>query len=300
MTSVSKAEHAKLLVEDIDEAYSFYTDVMGLTEFDRRDGTIYLGCGYDSNFDLAIEEGGTGIEHFAVRVENAETLGEYEDRLQENDVAVERNAETEPNVREAIRFDLPSDHSMELVTVEDNAYWHAADPRTPKSLGIVPKDLDHHNIFTTDIEADVEFLQTNLDFKVSDVVKTEGGQTMLAFTRYGDFHHDIGLIKTEDPETTLNHIGWQADSVDHMKRFIDTIAQVDVRLEIGISRHNIGDNVFAYFWEPGGNRFEISTEMATLDDSTPTETRTITGFMGQEDLSAWGGIDIPESITEGS
>lgn len=207
MTSVSKAEHATLLVEDIDVAYSFYTDVMGLTEFERQDGTIYLGCGYDSNFDLAIEEGGTGIEHFAIRVENAETLRAFEDRLEKNDVLVERNPVSEPNVQEAIRFDLPSGHSMELVTVEDNAYRHATNPQTSESSGIVPKELDHHNIFTTDIEADVEFLQTYLDFKVSDVVETEGGQTMLAFTRYGDFHHDLGLIKTEDPETTLNHIG---------------------------------------------------------------------------------------------
>lgn len=300
MTDVSKAEHAKLLVEDLDEAYDFYIDAMGLKEIDRQDGTIYLGCGYDKNFDIAIEEGGTGVEHFAVRMENSETLAEYEGKLKEADVDVERKDGVEPNVEEAVRFDLPSGHTMELVIVEDNTYWHATNPRVPETSGIVPRDLDHHNVYTTDIDADVEFLQTHLDFNLSDQVETEDGKTMLAFTRYGDFHHDIGFIHTDDPDTTLNHIGWQADSVDHMKRFIDNIAQNDVRLEIGISRHNIADNVFAYYWEPGGNRFEISTEMATLNENTEPEYHTITGFMDQEDLSAWGGIDIPESITDGS
>jgi catechol 2,3-dioxygenase len=300
MTGVSKAEHAKLRVEDIDEAYEFYTDVMGLKEIDRRGEIVYLGCGYDSNFDLAIEEGGTGIDHFAVRVENEEKLDEFEDRLRAGEVDVQRHNETEPNVQEAIGFDLPSGHSMELVLVEDTAYRNAGEPRTPQTSGIVPTDLDHHTIFTTDIEADMEFLKTHLGFNVSDIVENENEEVMLAFTRYGDFHHDVGMIRTEDPDTTLNHLGWQADSADHMKRFIDNLAQVDIRLEIGISRHNVGDNVFAYFWEPGGNRFEISTEMATLNESTPTKHRTVTGFMGQEDLSAWGGIDIPETMTDGS
>ncbi|MGQ4554294.1 VOC family protein [Halobellus sp. GM3] len=299
MTDVSKAEHAKLLVDDLDEAYEFYTGVMDLKEIDRRDGVVYLGCGYDENYDLAIEEGGTGIEHFSIRVEDSETLAEYESRMEENGVDVRREGADEPNVEESVRFELPSGHTMELVLVADNEYWHSADARVPNS-GTVPKDLDHHNVYSSDIEADVEFLEENLDFKISDVVENEDGDTMLAFTRYGDFHHDLGLIRAMEPGVTLNHIGWQADNVDHMTRFIDNIGQAGVRLEIGISRHNIGNNVFAYFWEPGGNRFEISTEMATLNDNSPTDYHTITGFMGQEDLSAWGGIDIPESITDGS
>lgn len=300
MTHVSKAEHAKLLVEDLDAALDFYTEVLGLTELDRQDGTVYLGCGYDENFDLAVEEGGTGIEHFSFRVENESKLDEFESDLRSNDVDVQRLDASEPNVEAGIGFELPSGHSVELVTVSDNEYWHSAHPRAVEAPGIVPTDLDHHNIYSTDIEADVEFLQENLGFNVSDVVENEEGDTILAFTRHGDFHHDLGLIKTGDPETTLNHIGFQAKDIVHLKQLVDSIVQAGIYLEIGISRHNIGDNIFVYFWEPGGNRFEISTEMATLNENTPTDYHTVSGFMGQTDLSAWGGIDIPESMTEGS
>jgi catechol 2,3-dioxygenase len=78
MPGVHKFEHAELHVEDLSEALNFYTDVIGLNEMTRQDGTVYLSAGFDENYDVALTEGGTGIAHFAVRVDDQETLNHYE------------------------------------------------------------------------------------------------------------------------------------------------------------------------------------------------------------------------------
>ena len=90
MTGLQRIEHAKVHVTDLDRALDFYVDAMGLVEIDRDDGTVYLGCGFDDNFDFAVSEGGTGIEHFAVRATDAAAVDEYENRLDAEGVSVER------------------------------------------------------------------------------------------------------------------------------------------------------------------------------------------------------------------
>jgi catechol 2,3-dioxygenase len=67
-------------------------------------------------------------------------------------------------------------------------------------------------------------------------------------------------------------------------------------IEVGVSRHAVGSNIFAYFRAPDGNRIELSTEMATLDDATETRVNE----PDDDTLTAWGGVEAPESFREGS
>lgn len=300
MPSVSKAEHVTLRVENLADAVTFHTDVLGLVEITREDGTVYLGCGLDSNYDLAIKEGGTGVEHFAVQVARAK-IPELEERLQEKGVTTERTDGEEPGQELGVRFNLPSGLTMEFVAVEDNDPWLKTDPAYPERGAHAPLDLDHHHVKSTDVKADSELLQDVADFKIPEIIKPPNGSDwIISFMRYGDFHHDLGFNSTDDPDVTLHHIGFEADSVDHLKQLIDTIAAAGLEFEMAMNRHVVGHNVFAYFWEPGGNRFEISTEMQTLDDDSPTEIITLDPEQGGPDLFAWGGMEIPDSFRDGS
>ncbi|MCW8173575.1 hypothetical protein D8S78_23200 [Natrialba swarupiae] len=126
MSGVKKIEHAVLEVTDLDEAVEFYTDVVGLVELERADDVVYLGCGLDENYDLGLVEGQTGVEHFALRV-TAEEIEEYESRLDDAGVETERVSD-EPGQTDGLRFSLPSDVEMELVTVADSSYHHPVKP----------------------------------------------------------------------------------------------------------------------------------------------------------------------------
>lgn len=108
MADIHRIEHARIGVENLETAVSFYRDALGLVELEQTDDVVYLGCGRDDNYDVALVEGATGIEHFAVRATDATVVDSYERRLERSDVSVERVDAGEPGQEAGVRFSLPS------------------------------------------------------------------------------------------------------------------------------------------------------------------------------------------------
>ncbi|WP_338727475.1 VOC family protein [Haladaptatus sp. DJG-WS-42] len=297
MSGAQKLEHATLRVTNLPEAVVFYTDVMGLVELSRLDGRVYLGTGIDEHYDLAVEEGGTGVEHFAIRVSDESVLDDYAERLVARGISTARHDGTEPGQDAGLRFTLPSGVSMEFVVVPKRRYAHVTEGGASKT-DCGPVDLDHITLATSSPKRDAEFLRDALGFRISDAAEQPSGEWGLAFTRFGAYHHDVGLIQSDNDAWNLFHLAWTFSSFDHMKLFADNLARHGYPLEMGMNRHYFGDNLFAYFREPGGNRFEITAEMATVDEDTPTYIHTAASER-ENVVAAWGGIALPESMKEG-
>lgn len=302
MGGVRRLEHVGLSVVELDSAVEFYTDVLGLVELDRSDGTIYLGCGLDGNFDLAVSEGGTGVDHFAVRVDQS-GLERRLERLEEASVDVTRTDGAEPGQRAGARFDLPSGNlSMELVTVDDVRYQNAADveglptaaPVHPDRSSVAPIDLSHVTVMTPALRTDVEFLRDVLDFRVSDVGVTPGDEWEMVFVRTGDYHHDVALF--DDPEDTLHHVAWEMRDMNHIRDLSDVLAASGHGLEVGPVRHGPGSNVAAYFREPGGNRFEMTADVETVGPDAEMRTHRV----DEVPFCVWSDRTPPESFRDGS
>jgi catechol 2,3-dioxygenase len=117
-----------------------------------------------------------------------------------------------------------------------------------------------------------------------------------AWTRLGSQHHDVAFVNTDEPAYTLHHLAFHFPSLDHIKTHIDHLASGGHRIEIGVNRHAVGSNVFAYFQAPDGNRIELSAEMATLDDATPTRVNP----PEVDTLTAWGRVAAPETFKDGT
>lgn len=185
MAGTDKVEHVCLQVEDLANAESFYRDVFGLTVLSREKETIYLGCGLDENYDLAIQQGEPGVDHVAVRVQDEDELGVYEDRLASRGNEFERTDGDEPGQQRGLRVELPSQLPVELVTVGDKRYRHSDRAATRGRDEIAPLDLNHYNYASPDVREDAEFLRDVLDFRVSETVGTDwsGG----AYLRRGGY-----------------------------------------------------------------------------------------------------------------
>lgn len=295
MSGVKKIEHATLHVTDLADAVDFYTNVLGLVELDRVEDTVYLGCGLDENYDLGLVEGRTGLEHFAVRADDEAELDAYEQRLTEAGVDVSRPETNEPGQEAAIRFSLPSGVTMELVTVADSSYHHPTQTTGDRSR-VTPRDLDHVNVMTYDADRDLDFLTDHLDFDVSDRIESETGITVQAWTRKGEYHHDVGLSTADNVAYTLNHVAFEMDNLEQIKAFCDRLTEKGHQLELGPSRHNAGSNIFAYLWAPGGNRVELTAEMATVDAADDTNVRELT--TEENTVSSWGGVVPTKSFLE--
>jgi catechol 2,3-dioxygenase len=298
MTGVKRFEHAQLRVTDLDAAVEFYKDVLGLVEIDRSDGAVYLGCGLDENYDVGLVEGKTGVDHFAVRMDDSEELATYEQRLQSADIETERTDGAEPNQEEGVRFTLPSGADMELVTVTDSSYHHPTETHEDRDA-VAPLDVDHINLMSWNVDEDKDVLTEHLDFQVSDEIVGESGFSIQAWLRSGEFHHDVGISTADNVQYTLHHLSFEADSMEHIKRLADTLADNGHDIEYGPSRHNAGANLFLYLWTPGGNRIEISAEVATVDHEAETGVREID--TSTNTVSRWGGSPPPATfLGEGS
>ncbi|WP_165874897.1 VOC family protein [Natrarchaeobius oligotrophus] len=288
-------EHAVVRVTDLDAAVEFYTEQLGLIEIDRNDDTVYLGCGLDDRFDLGVTEGGTGLDHVAIRITD-DQFDEFERRFEEDGVDYEYTGDEEPGDRRGLTVTSPTGIDYELLVVDVERYLQVNDTGLPERSAFTPTDFDHVNLCSNDVESDVEFVKDVLDFDVSEIQRDpDEGHYELVFTRFGDYHHDVAFTITDTPDYNLHHISFTFPSVDHMKTMIDELARNDVEMESAMSRHRAGNNIFAYFWTPTGNRIELSTEMTALPPETDTVHREETFT-----FTSWGGITPPESFSEGS
>ena len=289
-------EHAEVRVRDLSAAVDFYVNVLGCVEL-ARDGTAaYIGAGLDENFDLALQEGGTGCHSLSLRVDDQAELDVYERRWRELGLPVQRCREREPGERDAVRVQLPDGPWVELVDVADRRVHERFRPARTERSAIAPLDGDHVNIVATDVAATQGWLVRLLDLRLSDAVCPAGGRWYGAWLRRGSHHHDVAVTHTAHAGQTLGHIAWAYDSIEHMKLALDMLATHGVRLELGLSRHPVGANLYAYVLDPGGNRTELCAEMATLDAACEPRY-----WSSPEDsLDAWGAPRLPDSFFEGS
>lgn len=294
---ILKVAHADLAVADVEEAVGFHTDLLGLVEIGRADGAVFLGCGADNNYDLALVQGGGGVRHFALQVESEDDLVYYGKRLAELGVTTETRGDAAPGQLRGLRFQAPDGHSIELVMSRDQpVYLHPGHPTHTRHKGVVPLDADHITLRSSDVRGLVEFLVAGLDFKISDVFEPAPGTWAAAWARVGEYHHDVAVMGAQRSSETLDHFAWTMDGIDHLKRAADMLSQLEVPLETGPGRHGVGGNLYAYFWAPGGNRYELSAEMP----------RTVSPTAGpnfwndfRAAFSAWGALP-PESFQVGS
>lgn len=292
MGAVQRTESVALRVENADEAVDFYRDVLGLVEIEADEGVTYLGCGLDTNFDLAVREGSPGVDRVAIRV----TEGEFErhvDSLADSGVDVRERAA--PGHERGAYFDLPvCGVTLGLVVVADTRYHHSGEtaafldstaPTSPDRGGLAPTDLDHVAFTSADVEADARFLEEAVGLRLSDV-QVDGGAWRTAFLRYGLHHHDVSLF-AGDGGDRLDHVAWAATDVSHMQSVADRLAQHGHQLSKPFTKHGPGGNVAVYFTEPGGHRFEYNADMATVAPDAPTGRYERSERKGGS--SVWGG-----------
>ncbi len=297
MAGPRRFESALLRVKNLEESVKFYTKVMGLSEVMRdRNGIVYLACGLDEHPDMAIVEGGTGMDCFTMRVDTEKELEAYRAKLAERNVATDAGEDKEPNQKKWIRFKLPSSYVIEIAVIAERDYPRSQEPFIRSRPAHAPIDADHINYLAPDAKAELDFLNKVLGYAITDVKMTEKqdpNQWVWTGVRAGEYHHDIGLQPTwGDRESKLHHIAWTFTNMEHMTAMIDRVSQEGIMLELGPGRQPIG-NISAYFWEPGGNRFELSTDMPMIPSGARTR------YFWKREVFSWGG-EFPKSFIKGS
>ncbi|WP_170945401.1 VOC family protein [Rhodococcus sp. NCIMB 12038] len=294
-----KLSYAELRVKDLAKELEFATEVLGLEVCSRDGDTVYLRCGYDDYVDLSITQGGTGVKNFAIQVDGQEDLDRMATRLADEGVATETSTDRVPQVEKSLSLQLPSGHDMEFVVLRNNTQTHIQPALTKVKKtygGVNPIDVDHITLRVEDVKGTAEFLKTVLDFRISEAFSPAPGEWGAAWTRVGEYHHDVAMMQKRHPGETLDHLCWTLVSWEHIKNACDYFAQAGLLTETHPGRHGVGGNLYTYLWSPGGNRYELNAEMPRMVN-TPAEPKIWTDLPSM--FSAWGDLP-PESFTFGS
>lgn len=258
--------HAEILTPKLEQSAAFFKEIMGLHESGRTEDSVYLRAWGDYEIQtLQLTRAKTsGIGHFAFRTRSAEVLEQMAEYLQANGVAGEWR-EPEFGHGRAFRFPSSDGHNVELyydtvkfVPKDSQIPGFKNQPQRYSPHGIAPKRLDHINLLARDVKACRIFFHEMLGLQVTEQIVFDGGVEMGAWLTGTLKSYDVAITKDHNnARGRFHHLTYAMECREDVLRAADILVESGAFIETGPHKHNIGQTFFLYFYEPGGNRFEL-------------------------------------------
>lgn len=258
--------HAEILTPKLDESVAFFENIMGLHESGRTENSVFLrGWGDYELHTLQLTRAKTsGIGHFAFRTRSAEVLDNMAEFLQANGVDGQW---LEPGFGQGrtFRFASPDGHNLELyydtekfVPRNDQVPGFKNMPQRYSPHGIAPKRLDHINLLAQDVKACRIFFHEMLGLRITEQIVLDSGVEAGAWLTATLKSYDVAITRDHsNARGRFHHLTYAMDSREDVLRAADVLVESGTFIETGPHKHNIGQTFFLYFYEPGGNRFEL-------------------------------------------
>jgi catechol 2,3-dioxygenase len=303
---VNRIDHAAILVNDVAQALEWYEGILGLKVLDSSRDRAHVTC-KGEHADLTLVAGGHGPLAFAVGVDSLDDLEALEHKLDGHGVGHERITDPDrPGATQLTRFELITGHVIEFVVASDGRTAGETD-FTWNGASHTPTDIDHINLLGAEAPAAVaEFLTDVVGFRVSGALEVEG-EVGAVWTRTGSLDHDVAYMRAARPGDRLHHVAFAMVDGNHYQLLADRLADNGHMFEFGPGRHGaglfndigFGSNLFAYAFDPSGNRNEFSGDMKVIPEDASTAVVDATGRV-DEVMNAWA-KNMPESfMTVGS
>ncbi len=275
--TILRLSHVEVRVPDLELATAYYSEVVGLIETARETERVFLKCWdeHQAHSVVLTWEPTHGLNHFGFKVTEHEDLDLYTARLEAAGIEVRRYGVDEwaPGHGEAIRFTLPSGHSMELVhgmQQVGNLLPLTNPPPKPMGLtGIAPPRIDHLFLTAEDVGGLTDFLVDVLGFRVTEQVVGDDGFRIATWLEVSHSSHDIALVT--GPNGGLHHFAFHVEDWTALRDAADICAYHGVNMDTNPTRHGATRGHCLYFFDPLGNRNEVFTGGYWVDpDNEPT------------------------------
>lgn len=275
--SILRLSHVEIRVPDLELATAYYTEVVGLIETARESERVFLKCWDEhQHHSVVLTYAPThGLAHCGFKVTDSADLDLYAARLDAAGISVKRYGvgEWAAGHGEAIRFETPSGHLMELVYGMEqvgNLLPLTNPPPRPMGLtGIAPPRIDHLFLTVEDVGGMTKFLSDVLDFRLTEHIVGDDGFQIATWLEVSHSSHDIALIT--GPNGGLHHFAFWVDDWTDLRNAADMCAYHGVKLDTNPTRHGVTRGHCLYFFDPVGNRNEVFTGGYWVDPgTTPT------------------------------
>ena len=260
-----RLSHVEIRVPDLELAVAYYTEVLGLFETARDSDRVFLKCWDEHQHHSVILTFAPsyGLGHVGWKVQHAEDLDLYQSRLEEAGVVVKRLAVGEwgPGHGEALRFETPTGHQMELVhgmqQIGNLLPLTNPPPRPLNLVGVAPPRIDHVFLTCEDVNAATSFFTDVLDFHLTEQVVGDDGFQIATWMEVSHSSHDLALVT--GPDGGLHHFAFWVDDWNDIRTAADVLAYHGVRIETNPTRHGATRGHCMYFFDPAGHRNEVFT-----------------------------------------
>ena len=262
---ILRLQHVEVRTPDLELCAAYYTEVLGLLETAREGERIFLKCWDEQEHHSVVlrQAPSYGLDHMSFKVAEPGDLDFYAGRLESASTAVKRYAARElgPGWGEAIRFDAPSGHVVELVhgmqKVGNMLPLTNPPPRPQNLVGIAPPRLDHIFITAEDVDETTRFFRELLDFRLTEQILANDGHQLATWLERSHSPHDIAMVT--GPNRGLHHFAFWLDDWNAIREAADTLAYYGVDIDVAPTRHGVTRGYTTYFFDPVGNRNELFT-----------------------------------------
>ena len=262
--NIVRLSHVEYNVRDLAASRAFYVDTLGLQVTHETENAIYL---------RAMEERGHHCIHLIKS--NAASVGvlgfkvwEDADLDRLSDFFTERGLPVEwiekPFFGRILRSRDPWGIPLEFYAkMERLAPIHQ---KYALYRGVKPLRIDHFNMFSSDVDASVNFYN-DMGFRVTEYTEdSETGRLWAAWMHRKGGVHDIAFTNGIGPR--LHHSAFWVPTPLNIIDLLDLMSTTGyvANIERGPGRHGISNAFFLYVRDPAGHRIEIyCSDYQTVD-----------------------------------
>ncbi|MED1421285.1 catechol 2,3-dioxygenase [Bacillus smithii] len=265
---VAHLGHVELLTPKLNDSVHFFENVLGMEIVHQEQRSVYLRAWRDyETYSLKLTESKEpGLGHMAMRTYSPEALERRAKAIEESGYGIGWS-EGDFGHGKSYRFTDPDGHQMELYyeTEKYNPPPHLVpalknQPQKCTSRGVCVKQLDHINLFASDVDQNSIFMREKLGCKLSEQVMLDIGKQAGAWLHLTNKAYEIAYTSDHTgAKGRLHHLTYNVESREAVLHAADVFLENGVFIEFAPSKHAIQQTFAMYVYEPGGTRIEICT-----------------------------------------
>ena len=298
--------HVELMTPKPQESLDFFRNLFGMEVVGQIGQSVYLRAwGEHQLYSLKLTESKeAGLGHLGLRAWSPEAAENRAKAISESGYGIGWT-EGEFGHGKAYQFLTPDGHKAEIyydsekyVPPEQQKPKFKNQPQKIGSRGIPVKRLDHVNLFTSNVDADTDFWQRQIGFRLSECAVTEEGRKTTSWLHVTNKSYDLALSQDKSgAKGRFHHLAYAVETGDMVHRAADLFLDHGIYIETSPSKHVAGLTVFVYVYEPGGNRVEVCSGGFMIFDP---DWETVVWTPQERTGLAWGNPLAPAFNTYGT